>query len=326
MTILDFCILLRVNIKKIIAVPILCGVICLAAAFAFSSIHPSYTATASVLSIGGDISTVDGLASSIASKGTSAKVSASTSTSKKLVTITAEGSSANGCISAVNSAATELSDAAVEQKASTSTVVTKAESAQKTGKSPFFYGGAGLLVGLLCIVVYCLLIDILRGRVHAPEAVSEVGLTYLGTLDGDEMHQRIAIANLHFSAKSEDGLARTVLLVPSSKQVRIRDAYAQVAQAVTDEGMQIGVGPSLDSGVSALYKGRNVDSVVAVVEAEVSTLTEVQELVHEFGVAGIKPGGFVFLPYNASAKKGKSAKKAKKNKSSKKAKHQIAAS
>ncbi len=326
MTILELCMLLRVHIKKVIVVPILCGVICAVAAFGLFFVHPSYTATASVLSVGGDISTVSGLATSLAGKETAATVTATTTTSSKLVTLKAEGSSADSCVSAANSVANELSSTAVDQKAATSTVVTEAQSASKNGKNPLFYGVVGLLAGLFCIVAYYVLVDMMRGRIHASDAVSETGLTYLGTLDGDEAHQRVAVANLHFSGKNDGAaLARTVLLVPTNDQVRIRDAYAQISQAVAAEGMQIGAAPSLDSGVGALYKGRNVDSVVAVIEAEVSTLAEVNELVHEFNVAGIKPGGFLYLPYSASSKKAVAAKKgkaAKKAKSSKKAMHQ----
>lgn len=189
-----------------------------------------------------------------------------------------------------------------------------------TAKSPVFYTAAGFLGGLFCIASYYVLISILRGSIHTPETVIESGLTYLGMVDSDEAHLRIAVANLQFSGKDIGASGRTVLLVPSSNKVHIRYAYTQITQAAASRGLRIGVVPSLDSSVSALYKGCKADLVVVVVEAGVSTFDEVQQLIREFDIAGVKADGFVFLPYSASAKK------AKKNKPSKKGKHQLSTS
>ncbi len=302
MTLLELCMLLRAHLKKVVVIPVACGIACLAVFAALSIVHPSYTATASLVSNGGDFTSVTGLANSTAAKAEGATVTASASTTNRTVTFTAKGSSSDDCVSAANAAVNELSDSAVQQQVASSTVVTQAESAAKTGKSPVLYGAVGFLGALFCVVAYYVLIDTMRGGVHSPEAVAESGLRYLGVLDSDEAHQRVTMANLRFSGKNEGEFARTVLLVPTNKNVDVRSAYNQIAHAAADEGMRVGAAPSLDSAVSVLYKGREVDSVVAVVEAEVSTLGEIQELVHEFQIAGITPGGFVYMPY-ASAKK-----------------------
>ncbi len=302
MTLLELCMLLRAHLKKVVVIPVACGIACLAVFAALSIVHPSYTATASLVSNGGDFTSVTGLANSTAAKAEGVTVTASASTTNRTVTFTAKGSSSDDCVSAANAAVNELSESAVQQQVASSTVVTQAESAAKTGKSPVLYGAVGFLGALFCVVAYYVLADTMRGGVHSPEAVAESGLRYLGVLDSDEAHQRVTMANLRFSGKNEGEFARTVLLVPTNKNVDVRSAYNQIAHAAADEGMRVGAAPSLDSAVSVLYKGREVDSVVAVVEAEVSTLGEIQELVHEFQIAGITPGGFVYMPY-ASAKK-----------------------
>ncbi len=302
MTLLELCMLLRAHLKKVVVIPVACGIACLAVFAVLSIVHPSYTATASLVSNGGDFTSVTGLANSTAAKAEGTTVTASASTTNRTVTFTAKGSSSDDCVSAANAAVNELSESAVQQQVASSTVVTQAESASKTGKSPVLYGAVGFLGALFCVVAYYVLADTMRGGVHSPEAVAESGLRYLGVLDSDEAHQRVTMANLRFSGKNEGEFARTVLLVPTNKNVDVRSAYNQIAHAAADEGMRVGAAPSLDSAVSVLYKGREVDSVVAVVEAEVSTLGEIQELVHEFQIAGITPGGFVYMPY-ASAKK-----------------------
>lgn len=309
MTLLELCMLLRAHLKKVVAIPVACGAVCLLAFTVLSFVNPSYTATASLVSNGGDFTSVAGLADSVAAKVEGATVTASSSTSNRTITFTAKGKSSDDCVTAANKVVNELSDTAVQQQVAASTAVTEAESAAKSGKSPVLYGAVGFLGALFCVVAYYVLIDTLRGGVHAPEAVAESGLRYLGTVDGDEAHQRITMANLRFSGKNKDEFARTVLLVPTNKNVDVRGAYTQIAREATAEGMRIGAAPSLDSAVSVLYKGREVDSVVAVVEAEVSTLGEIQELIHEFEIAGITPGGFVYLPFKSAAKRAPKAER-----------------
>lgn len=307
MTLLELCMLLRAHLKKVVAIPVACGIACFAVFFALSLVSPSYTATASLVSTGGDFTSVAGLADSVAAKAEGATVTATSSTSNRTITFTAKGKSSDDCVSAANDAVNELSDSAVQKQVAAGTVVTEAESAAKSGKSPVLYGAVGFLGALFCVVAYYVLIDTLRGGVHSPDVVAESGLRYLGAVDGDEAHQRVTMANLRFSGKSKGEFARTVLLVPTNKNVDVRGAYTQIAPSANAEGMRVGAAPSLDSAVSVLYKGREVDSVVAVVEAEVSTLAEIQELVHEFEIAGITPGGFVYLPYGFAKKVAKTS-------------------
>lgn len=58
----------------------------------------------------------------------------------------------------------------------------------------------------------------------------------------------------------------------------------------------------MEESVAVLYKGREADSVVVVVEEEISTLGDIDELVREFAIAGITPGGFAYVPYQGKVR------------------------
>lgn len=66
--------------------------------------------------------------------------------------------------------------------------------------------------------------------------------------------------------------------------------------------MKLKVAPALEESVAVLYKGREADSVVVVVEGEISTFSDIDELVREFAIAGITPGGFVYVPYQGKVR------------------------
>lgn len=301
MTLLELCMLLRAHSKKVVIIPIVCAAACFMGALALSAIHPSFTASARVVSIGGDLTAVNGLADSLieSAKETSG-VSVSSSTTNRTITVTAEGASESEAMETANETAKKISETAKEKQVASDAVVTEAQTAKAANKSPLMYAAVGLLGGAFCVVAYCVLVDTLRSGVHAPESVASEGLCYLGTVDGDESHQRVVAANLSFSGSDKSAPTRTVLLVPTNKNVGIREVYSQLAQAAAGEGVRIGVAHALDTSVSVLRRGREADSVVVVVEAEVSTLNEVAELMHEFKIAGIEPGGFVYLPYGAA--------------------------
>lgn len=303
MTLLELCTLLRPHLKKLIVVPVLCGVICLLGYLLFSFIMPSYLASASVLSVNGDIAAVASLASSIAKEETEVSVTAMTSTNDRVVDITASGPSSNDCIKAANNVANKLADAAVKQGAAANAIVTEAESTQKAGGGSVLFAVAGFLGSLFCLVAFYVARDELRGTVHIPESLSKSGLRYLGTLDGNEASQRIVAANLRLSIKEKGLSARTVFLVPTSKRVHNLDAYNLIAQSAEAEGVPLDIAPALDDEPSILHKDREVDLVVAVIEAELSTFAEVKELVYELDIADIKPVGFIFLSYNAFEKR-----------------------
>lgn len=298
MTFLEFCALMRSHLKKIIVIPCVAGALCLGCAFAISAINPSFSAKATIVCSGGDFTAVTGLASSVASGQIGATVSASASTTNKTITLKASGSSADLCVNAVNQAVNELLEAINDKQLASSATVNEARQAQRTGKSPVFYGLAGFAAALFCVVSLCVIVDKTRGGVHSSSSIAKSGLKCLGVLDGNPAHHNLVIANLRFSGHDKGLFAEKVLLVPSNGKVQVDKARKLLAELAESDDLQICVAPALDSAVSALYEGRKADSVVAVAEAEVSSHMEIDELLHEFEIAGITPAGYVYLPYN----------------------------
>lgn len=302
MTLLELIKLLRLHVKRIAIVVAACTVVCFVGSLLVSVIKPSYTATSTVVTSGGVFTSVSGLADAEATSASTdgATVSATATTSNNTVTFTAKGSSSEATLSAVNDAADNLAKSAKKKQVASDAVVNKAELAKAAGKSPVLYAAVGFMGSLFCMVAYYVLIDTLRGGIHAPEAVEERGLTYLGTLSENEARMRIVVANFHFSNKNEGFVSKNVLLQPASPRVRIRDAYDMLAPAATEAGIVMRAAPALEDSVYTLYKGREADTVIVVVEEEITTFDEVDELIREFKIANIRPGGFVYLPYDAS--------------------------
>lgn len=296
--------LLRVYIKRLIVLSAVCGVICFVGSLGFSVIKPSYNATATVVTSGGSFASVSGTANSIATQMSKdgVSVSASSATSSNTVTFTAKGPDGDACVSAANDSAKKLSDSAKEQQIATSTVVSDAKVAIKTGKSPVVYGAIGFIGALFCAIAFYVLKDSTRGGIHSPEAVAGHDLVFLGMVDGDESRMRVVLANFRFSGKDKDAPAHTVLLVPAGKDVSIRETCAGLARHAGEADVKLKVAPALEESVAVLYKGREADSVVVVVEGEISTFSDIDELVREFAIAGITPGGFVYVPYQGKVR------------------------
>lgn len=298
MSLLEFCVLMRSHLKKVVVIPVVAGALSLAVAFAISTVNPNFTAKASIVCSGGDFTAVTGLASSVASGQYNASVSTSASTTNKTITIKATGSSADSCVSAANQAVNDLSKEINDKQLASSTTVSEARQAQRTGKSPLFYGLAGFAAALFCTVSICVLVDKARGSIHSSATVAKSGLKCLGVLDGNLAHHNLVVANLRFSGNDEGAFSEKVLLVPSNSLVHVKKAHKLLAELAESDTLQICVAPALDSAVSALYEGRRADAVVAVVESEISSQMEIKELIHEFEIAGISLAGYVYLPYN----------------------------
>ena len=305
MTILEFLKLLRLHLKSTIIIPIICAVICFASMAFISSAHPSYTATSTVVTTGGSFASVAGLAESEASKvfDNGATVEASTSTTQNKVTFTAKGTSSEFAINAANSAAANLSELANQNANVTSATVNEAKTASNSNKNPLLYALVGFLGGLFCVVVYHVLRDTVRGNIHTPEAVSACGLTYLGALSTNKARMRIVVANFHFSNKDKNSVAKNILLHPTNSKVHIDDAYDMLSEIATEAEMDLSIAPAFEESVYTLYEGRDADTVIVVVEENVTTIAEIDEIVREFKIANINAGGFVYLPYKKKKEK-----------------------
>ncbi len=325
MTLFELIKLLRVHLKPLVVVALAAAIICGAGYALKTAISPVYTAKAYVVTTGGAFNAVSGLAdkealSNVTVEG--ATVEASATTAQNMITFTAKAPTSSQAISAANQAASSLADLATANAGVTNAAVTSAAGASLAGKGPLLYVAVGLLGGLFCAIIVIVLRDSMRGGVCSPQVVAERGLTFLGELQNDQTRMRIVLANFQFTGKSEGAGAdagagagvsvgtgagasagsSTILLHPTNKKVHLQEACDMLTPAANEVQVALRMSLPLEESVDTLYQGSKVTSVVVVVEEYLSTIAEVEEIVHEFALAGIHVGGFVYLPYTKHKK------------------------
>lgn len=325
MTLFELIKLLRVHLKPLVVVALAAAIICGVGYALKTAISPVYTAKAYVVTTGGAFNAVSGLAdkealSNVTVEG--ATVEASATTAQNMITFTAKAPTSSQAISAANQAASSLADLATANAGVTNAAVTSAAGASLAGKGPLLYVAVGLLGGLFCAIIVIVLRDSMRGGVCSPQVVAERGLTFLGELQNDQTRMRIVLANFQFTGKSEGAGAdagagagvsvgtgagastgsSTILLHPTNKKVHLQEACDMLTPAANEVQVALRMSLPLEESVDTLYQGSKVTSVVVVVEEYLSTIAEVEEIVHEFALAGIHVGGFVYLPYTKHKK------------------------
>ena len=308
MTFIELCRLLRPKWKRIIIISLVCAVAVGCAAKVMLLVKPSYTATSTVVTTGGTFSAVSGLSQVAATEASSGKaaVTSTSSNANNTITFKGEGSSSSEVVSAVNKAAQQLSETAMSQEVVKNTSITEAISAQSAYRSPLFYSVVAFFVCIFLMIAYYIMRDSVKGGIHSPEALSKMDLRYLGVIDADEMSIHIMIANFQFSNKEEGVASRRVLLHPTSSNVHTQIVAEILSPVAKSEGVALRKAPSLQESAYTLYKGHDADTVIVVVEENVSTLSEVEEVVREFKIANVPCGGFVYLPqFNKQIKSSK---------------------
>ena len=308
MTLIELCRFLRSKWKRIIVISLVCAVAVGCGVKVMSVAKPSFTATSTVVATGGTFSAASGLSQVVATEASSTKatVTSTSNTTNNTVTFKSEGSSSIEVVNAVNQAAQQLSDTAMSQEVVKNTSITKATSAHSTYKSSLFCFAVAFFVCVFLIVSYYIMRDSARGGIHSPEAVSRTGLTYLGCLDGNDVSTRFSIANFHFTNKNKGELSQRVLLQPTSFKVNIKLVESILGDPAKEAGIILRVAPALRDSVYTLYKAESANTVIVVVEENVSTLSEVEEIVREFKIANVHCGGFIYLPqFNKQIKSSK---------------------
>ena len=308
MTLIELCRFLRSKWRRIIIFSLICALAVGCGAKVMSLVNPSYTATSTVVATGGTFSAVTGLSQVAATEASSDKatVSSTSSTTNNTITFKGEGSSSSEVVSAVNKAAQQLAETAKSQEVAKNANVSQATAASPSGKSALFYALVGLVGSLFCAVVFYVIRDSQKGCVHSAQALSNCGLTYLGCLDGNDASTRFGIANFHFTNKNNGELSQRVLLQPTSSKVNIKLVESILGDSAKEAGIILRVAPALRDSVYTLYKAESADTVIVVVEENVSTLFEVEEIVREFKIANVHCGGFIYLPqFNEQIKSNK---------------------
>lgn len=308
MTLKEFFNLLKAQITRIVAICVVSTLVFGIGAKVISLINPSYTAISTVVTAGGTFASVTGLGESVAAEASQngAKVTAKATSSNTTVTFTVEAGSADAAVSVANEAASNLAETAKSQEVAKNANISQATSASPSGKSALFYALVGLVGSLFCAVVFYVIRDSQKGCVHSAQALSNCGLTYLGCLDGNDTSTRFGIANFHFSNKNKGELSQRVLLQPTSSKVNIKLVESILGDSAKEAGIILRVAPALRDSVYTLYKAESADTVIVVVEENVSTLSEVEEIVREFKIANVHCGGFIYLPqFNKQIKSSK---------------------
>ncbi len=315
MTLLEFLKLLKAHLKTIVIVTVVCGVVGFGGTAAIAKLNPSYSATASVVVSSGSINAVGGIANSVAQdySKNGVTVKATTTSSSTTVTVEAKGKVASSCINAANGAANEISNSAIDKEAAKTTTVSLAKTVKNESPSAKKYGALGALGGLFVIMCLIALRDSIKPRVRDWHVVEkDDGLRFLGKLGDETNALNLIETNLLLSRKSATGnedvegkhagagsanahANAVVCLVPAGATDKAPLA-AEAIEAASTSGKLASITAlaSIDDEPYALLGHPETDIFAVVVEEEITTYADIDQVVREFKIAGIKPAGFIY--------------------------------
>ena len=314
MTIFDFLKLLKRNLRLLVALPLVCAV----AAVVWCLFAPTnYVASASFVS-SGDLALAQGFATKEAASysNSSVRISCSSNSTSKIVTITAVGSNSATCVEAVNSVA----NGAVRQykEANNGVIATINEASDAAKDSPskiktaFFAFVAGLFLAVFIIVIK----DMLRLSIKSEEDVERsCALPVLGVVPSAEGAERL-LANLQFRC---DGRPSSIAIVPvgiattapvvarelagvlERSDVRVKlvkgSPFAKKFQVSVPEDAAIVVScEPLAVGMGAAYIAHNADVTVLCVRAWTDSKQQLSATIKELELAKANIAGIAYLP------------------------------
>lgn len=299
MTLIELMRMLRTHLKQIVVIPVVVAAAVFAVYLGKSS---SYSATAKMVTYGGSFASVSGLADMESSQASTddVKVTSTATSSSNTISITAKAADEAKALSLANEVVSTLSQTAKDKQVANDTTVETADEATRSSKNPLVYAAGGWMGGLFLVVLFYMFADLVSPRVHGFELVETMGLTYLGTVENDPAKLRLALANIDLSGMGEGKRAKKVRLLPAGSGVRASDA-ARLLLSAAGGSARLALAASLDESPDVLFRAGSGESLVVVVEQEVTTVADLEELKHELGIAKIDPAGFVFLPYSAKA-------------------------
>ena len=329
MTILDLIKLVQRNLKLIIALPAFFVVIAIAWSFAA---QVDYTATASFIT-NGDLAFAQGLANKEAAaySDPGMRISCSSQSSTKQVTISATGQDSSLCIESANAVA----EKAVEEYKSTSSsiiaTVAKATSASRNTPSFIKMILAALALGLfiaLCVVV---LIDMVKTPVRSLEDVENAsGLPVLGLVPSSGGGERL-LANLQFrcdkrpsaiaivpvgTAATAPVVARELAAALERIEVRVKlvkgSPHAKKFQVSVPEDAAIVVScEPITMGMGAAYIAHSADATVLCVSEWTDSKKQLVSTMRELELAKANIAGIAYLPEEKTAKEPKKGKESR---------------
>lgn len=321
MTVLDLMRLIRRHFKLVIFLPIFFAVVVLLWSF---FVQVSYTATASFIT-NSDLAYALGLADNeIASHGDQGiKLSSSSQSSTKQVTVTATGSDAIACINLVNEV---VNDTVSEYKQKNSNViltVMEADTAARNTPSPLRSCCVALLIGLVAAIGIIVLIDIAKAPIKSREdAENACDLPVLGTAISAEGADRI-LANLEFccdrcpstTAVVPIGDAASALVVSNelvealkrsnvrAKLIKGSPRARKFKVSVPDDAAVVICCPPLVEGAGASYIANKSDATILCVVAWTDSKRQLMATLRELRLAKANVVGLAYLPEKKTVKK-----------------------
>ena len=306
-TLLELLRLLKLHLKSIIVVTLVCGIVGFGATAVVAKLKPSYSATSTVVVSSGSIGATGGIANSVAQDYSKNDVSvkATANSSSASITVVAKSSTPSTCLNAANGAANDISTSAKSQEAAKATTVSLASTAKNESPSAGKYGIIAALGGLFVVICVIVAIDSVKRRVHDWHPIEQTcGLRFLGKVDDDAKNLNLIETNLLLSRKVEtegkhagnrtDGLCNICLVPAGSTNAAKQAASAIVAASTSGKIASLIALEPLNDDPYALLARFDFDVFAVVIEEEATSYGDIEQVVRELGIAGIEPAGFVY--------------------------------
>lgn len=246
MTLLDLCKLIKRNAAMVVAIPVICAVVCAGVIY---STPKTYEATATLTSgsdISGVTSAVKSAAASTSNNGATIEVTATTSSKSFSIVATANDSA--DAISAANKALESATETARNTyialgTATPSLSATQATTAADTSPSIPKYAVIAFLVGLFVAICIVIIKDIARGPLHNSREIEELfsmrKLGYCGDNPSEYQQESLLI-------NTRNATANSFILAPASACQQDSD---------TSQGSRFGIQQPENSGEGIIAEG-----------------------------------------------------------------------
>lgn len=314
MTLRDYLLIIRRNLKLMIALPIVFVLFTVIWCFFTQT---TYTATASFVT-NGDLAFAKGIADTQAATYSNADVNVACTSvsSSKQIAITASGPDSSICIETVNNVAREAAKKCEEATSNVSIAVSEANYAANNTRSLLENAFIAMCLGILlafCIIVF---LDYIQCPIRSrKDAETSSALPVLGEVPSPEGGERL-LANTQFRYGERPS---TIAVVPVGTEatapitarelagalersdVRVKlvkgSPHAKKFQVTVPEDAAIVVScEPLDVGMGAAYIAHNADVTVLCVSEWTDSRRQLTATVQELELAKANTAGIAYLP------------------------------
>ena len=316
MTFLDMCMLLKRSIVLVVVVPIACALVGLGIGFAL----PAEYETTATLNVSAEPASAESIAQQQAQRvaseqGVQATTEANAST--RMVVVTVTGPSSEAVQDAANEVADQTQaemDAMFADEVETR-IVSYANSATDTSRSPVLYGVLGLLIGAFAIICLIVLRVSVKNTILDPrEAEDRYDLSFLGSINvkKPEKTSKTLLANIQFAG---NGVQRFCIVPVNSKDsanlvaqeiasrfhesnrsVKLDRSYTEGdLSELASQGADVTIVtvPSVEASDKASYAAHDADAVILAIEDNRSSYNHMDVAIHELTIARANIIGFV---------------------------------